>query len=250
MLNRLRILPRRLHGLWWTAPGTCVIALACLFVFAVQCVSSRVEFISSVSFDHPFTYLFSLHLPLVAEGFFWQPATYAFLHGSSFHLAVNLVGLLVFGTALERELRTGIFLRTFFLGSIIGGIVWALLDYAAPFIARFIEAGLPHGETLIRLLHITPVSQPGVCMGASAGLFALMGLYAVVFANRKLLVLLYFVLPLKMRARTMGYAILALTVADALFAYSNTAYTAHLGGFFTGAWLGLQLRHKGYGDER
>ena len=228
MLNRLRIVTQRLRGLWFYAPATCVLALICVVVFAAQCVLSGVEFQIGHPFAEPFTYLFGLHLPLLVEGFFWQPLTYAFLHGSPLHLALNMVGLVLFGAALESQLRTHRFLVLFFASAILGGIVWAL------------------GDGLFWYFKDMPC---GTCIGASGGVYGLIGAYTALYANRKLLVLIYFI-PLRLRGKTLALVILLITAVDAWLGFTHTAYAAHFVGLVTGWILGRRLRREGFGEGR
>ena len=45
----------------------------------------------------------------------WQPVTYMFIHGGFWHLFVNMWGLLMFGSALERAIGPKKYLLFFFV---------------------------------------------------------------------------------------------------------------------------------------
>lgn len=45
--------------------------------------------------------LLALHFPLSDEFHWWQPITHMFMHGSIMHIAFNMFGLYMFGSALE-----------------------------------------------------------------------------------------------------------------------------------------------------
>jgi membrane associated rhomboid family serine protease len=209
------------------APATCALALACGVVYAAQRVMTGVPFMMGHPFAEPFTYIFGIHPPLLAGGFFWQPLTYAFLHGPWWHLFCNLFGLVLFGGALEAELRTPRFLRLFFASSVLGGLCWALGQWV---IVRFAGA-----------------EDYGTCIGASGGVYGLIGAYTALYANRKLYVLLYFI-PLRLRGKTLAMVIVLLTILDALLGITQTAYAAHLAGFVVGWLYGCRLRRQGYGE--
>ncbi len=227
MRKGLRIVSGRLRGLWFLAPATCVFALICIVVFVMQQVLEHVPFMVRHPFIEPFSYIFGLHPPLLAQGFFWQPLTYAFLHGSQWHLLLNMLGLVLFGLALEGELRTRRFLLIFLGSSVLGGLFWAL------------------GEWLWTCYTGAPAY--GTCIGASGGVYGLIGAYTALYANRKLLVLLYFI-PLRLRGKTLALVILLLTVLDAILRFTNTAYAAHFAGLVIGWLIGKHLLRQGYGE--
>jgi len=87
----------------------------------------------------------------------------------------------------------------------------------------------------------------GMCVGASGGVYGLIGVYAALYANRKLYVLLLFI-PLRLQGKTLAVVILLLTLLDALFGFTRTAYAAHLVGFVVGWLYGCRLRRRGYGE--
>ena len=217
----------RLRGLWHTAPATLALASACVAVFAAQRTMAGTEFLLGRAFLEPFLYLFGIHPPLLfSEGFFWQPLTYAFLHGSWFHLAVNLLGLMLFGFSLEGEFGTRRFRALFFTSAMLGGLLWA--------------AG--NG-----LWHLRTGDPCGTCVGASGGVYGLVGAYAALYANRKLYVLIAFV-PLRLRGKSLAIVILLLTVLDAALDFTGTAYAAHFVGFVAGWLLGRRWRNLGFGE--
>src|SRR5512142_215788 len=58
---------------------------------------------------------------LVLNGFFWQPFTYMFVHANLTHLLVNMLGLLFFGPAVEKELGSKEFILYYFLTGVLAG---------------------------------------------------------------------------------------------------------------------------------
>ena len=76
--------------------------------------------------------------------------------------------------------------------------------------------------------------------GASAGAFGLVAAFAVLFPDQRLVMLLFFIIPLVMRARTLLWLSVALAVLGILLPYfgigfmGNIAHAAHLGGILTG----------------
>ncbi len=140
-----------------------------------------------------------------------QLVTYAFLHDTHgfWHILWNMLFLGFFGPALEDELGKRGFLRLYFGGAIVGGLVqWAW--WAA-------------------------TGSPGVVIGASGAVYTVLVLYALKWPHR--LVYVWFVLPVPI------WLLAVLRVAgDALDLWrgssDGTAVLVHLGGAAFGLlWL-------------
>lgn len=136
----------------------------------------------------------------------WQLLSYGFIHGSLPHLAVNMLGLWMFGTVLERTLGSGPFLR-YYLGCVLG-------------------AGL------LQLLVATQASEPYPTVGASGGLYGLLLAYGLLFPHHRIL-LLFPPIPLPARFAVVLFAALELLLGISGTA-SGIAHFAHLGGLITG----------------
>lgn len=136
----------------------------------------------------------------------WQLIGYGFSHYSGLHLAVNMIGLLMLGLAMENEWGE-IRMALFYLVSIaFGGLVQLGL------------AGVP-------------------TVGASAGIFGLMTAFCVVFPERK--VWLFFI---PMQAQTLLVVSVAIEVIQELTGITpGIAHWAHLGGVL-GAGMQLVIR--------
>ncbi len=144
----------------------------------------------------------------------WQVFTYAFLHGGIIHLLFNLFTLWMFGCEVERILGS----REFLLFYLISGV----------------GAGLCH------LLFNAHSSVPVI--GASGAIYAVLVAFALLFPDRVITLLLFFVLPVQLKAKHM----VAIFVAISLFtgiesnifgSRDGVAHLAHLGGALTGFLL-------------
>ena len=228
--------------------GPALLAGVCLAVFAAQRIAGRADVLTGYSFADVLTFAFGLHGPLLARGFFWQPLTYLFLHGSLLHLAMNTVTVLFFGGALEEELGRRRFYGLFFVTGVLGGLGWLALDAAEPGLARLLESASWPGaaELAHRLTAAHAGGRFGVCIGASAAVFGLIGAYAALFPRRRVVVLLGW--PVQMRARTLALLLGAVTVAEMLLHRGQVAYAAHLAGGVAGYFVGRRLRRGGLGD--
>jgi len=152
------------------------------------------------------------------EGRYWQPVSYMFLHGGILHLLVNTLGLYFAGREVEGICGPRHLLGVYFLGGILGGI-----------------AQLIAGPSTIEII------------GASGGVCAVLLAFTTILPELEITALIFFVLPLRMRAKWLGRAVIVTSVFFQLFAtgHDPVAHGAHLGGAITG-WL--YTRRLGYGS--
>jgi membrane associated rhomboid family serine protease len=146
-------------------------------------------------------------LPLLAP---WQLVTYSFLHGSLMHLAFNMFALWMFGTELERVWGARRVATAYFLSVVTGALMHLLVAGA------FGGGGAP-------------------VVGASAGVFGLLLAYALVFPNRKIM-LLFPPIPMPARLFVLLYVLLELYLG-VTGTQSGVAHFAHLGGLLGGWWI-------------
>ncbi|MBL7077670.1 MAG: rhomboid family intramembrane serine protease [Kiritimatiellae bacterium] len=157
-----------------------------------------------------FTYLFALRRSGLIAGMIWQPVTYMLLHGNWLHILLNMLIVFMFGRELERLLGARRFLLLYIGSGVIGGLGWVMM------------------------------SARGYCIGASGGVFGLIGMYAALFPNRPITLLLFFVLPITLRARVLALILAAISLV-LMFGDGNVAHAAHLAGGLAGYWFGAQL---------
>ena len=227
----------RLRGLFYTAPAAITLAAVCFFVFLVQQAAARVEFVYGYSFGQALVACFGLNWPLLIRGFFWQPFTYLFLHAGWAHLGLNMLAVLLFGSALEAEIGGRRFWRIFLTGGVLGGLGWLAVTAALPFlpsadgltlwIPPSVRTWLGVGNSAGRTL------DAALCIGASGGVFGLIGAYAALFPRREVYVLLI-VFPVRLKARTLAWVLGAAAIAEAVFVQSQVANAAHLAGGLAG----------------
>ena len=239
----------RLRNFYYLAPAAIHLAAVCFLVFSVQLVTARVEFAWGYTFANAIEACFALNWNLLKSGFFWQPFTYALLHGGWFHLAMNTLVILLFGAGVEAEVGAKRFLRIFFFGSVLGGLGWlgllALMPYLPPIdtLAQWVPDAV---RRWVPLVSTRDTLNTAMCVGASGGVFGLIGAYAAMFPNRIVYVLIPF--PVKVRARVLAIILGILTVVEAITIQSNVAYAAHLIGGLAGYQYGVLLRRKGFRD--
>ena len=144
------------------------------------------------------------------HGFVWQLLTYQFMHGGLLHLLLNCWAIYVFGREVEETLGLKSFLTLYFTSGVIGGLFQGL-------------AGVLLGGAFA-----APV------VGASAGAFGLVAAFATLYPERPLMLLLFFIIPVSMRAKFLLLFSALLTVFGLVFPMDNIAHAAHLGGMLTG----------------
>lgn len=153
---------------------------------------------------------FALSAVGLEHHFYWQLLTFQFMHGGIWHLLLNCFAIYMFGRAVEETLGRRSFLVLYFASGVIGGLF----------------------QVLAALL--VPSQFSGAVVGASAGAFGLTAAFAVLYPNRPLTLLLFFVLPITMRAKYLLLISGLLAVFGLVFRSDNVAHAAHLGGMLTG----------------
>ena len=150
----------------------------------------------------------------------WQIVTYGFLHGSTMHIAFNMIALYTFGAAIERLFGSRFYLLYYF----------ACVVSAA--VCHLIVTGLMGGPSL-----------PTV--GASGGIYGLLLAYGLYFPNQRVMLLIP---PIPMKARTLVIAFAAIELFLGVTGVTGTgiAHFAHLGGML-GGWLMIEYRKRGGG---
>ena len=157
------------------------------------------------------------YLPLslegIEKGYVWQLLTYQFMHAGWFHIFMNSWVIYFFGQELESWLGGKKYLALVLSSGVVGGVV----------------------QMLVALLW--PQYFGGAVVGASAAGFGLIAAYGAMFPDRELQMLLLFVFPVTLRART--FLIGSAVVALAGFAFPDVilpgvAHAAHLGGMAMG----------------
>ena len=152
----------------------------------------------------------------------WQPVTYMFMHGGFWHLFVNMWGLLMFGSALERAIGPKKYLLFFF----VTGLGALLVHFGVQYLmARsFLEAG-PANQSYIDMLR-TPT------LGASGALYGIQIGYAMLYPDDKWTLLFP---PVTLKAKWFVLIFIAIELFTGVTGtLDGIAHFAHLGGALFG----------------
>lgn len=151
------------------------------------------------------------------DGHYWQILSYAWVHSTSLpiHILFNMLMVWVLGGEIERILGSLRFLMIY-----LGGAIAAALTFwvFAPFQWEGVE-------------------------GASGSAFALLTALAVLCPNRRLSVLLLFVIPMRMKVVTLAWVTCGIEVICMIFDWLPfVSHSAHLGGALFGVALTFLLK--------
>jgi membrane associated rhomboid family serine protease len=162
----------------------------------------------------------ALQVDELLRGYVWQLLTYQFLHGGLLHILLNCWGIFAFGRDVEEALGKRTFLLLYFISGMVGGVlqVLASLGWQGHF--------------------------GGAVVGASAGLFGIIAAFAMMYPNRSLTLLLFFVIPVTLRAKTLLLVSGAIAIFGILFPGDHIAHAAHLGGMLAGMVFIRQMRDQ------
>jgi len=152
------------------------------------------------------------------RGFVWQPVTYMFLHGGIWHILINMFVLWFFGREVEYFIGPSDFTRLYFLGGLAGAALWLAFNF----------------------------NTSGQVLGASAAVLACIVAFATLFPEREITLLLFFVIPIRLKAKYLALIAVAIDLVPVMtHSISNVAHLAHLGGALLGY---VYIKSLGYGS--
>jgi membrane associated rhomboid family serine protease len=197
----------RLRWSWTTA---LLAAYAVVFVAEILASPAPRQLIPGNAFCNEY---FALSKEGIEQGFVWQLVTYQFMHAGLLHLLLNCWAIYVFGRELESLLGGRRYLALMFSSGIIGGVVQVLTAM------------------------VWPELFGGSVVGASACAFGLVAAFAMIFPERELMMLIFFIIPVRMKAKTLLIFSAVLAVMGITFheyVMPGVAHAAHLGGMAMG----------------
>jgi membrane associated rhomboid family serine protease len=155
----------------------------------------------------------------IHKGHIWTLVTYAFFHVGWLHLLLNGLVLYFANDIIEQCASPPHILGIFTTASFGGGCLWLCLRW-------------PTMNTLV---------------GASAGIMGLLAYVCMTFPQRTLFVLLFFVIPIRMRLKTLFLCLFLLEsygfLAYEILGYGFVAHSAHIGGLISGTLYFFIQKH-------
>ena len=142
----------------------------------------------------------------------WTILSYSFLHSTAgfFHIFGNMLGLFFLGRIIEPLIGKERFLGLYLGGALIGGLVYLFFHF----------------------------SDSGPVIGASAAVMAILALFCLLYPERPITLLLFFILPVTVKPKWVFWGSLVISIGGILFyelpGQSYVAHSAHLGGMLAG----------------
>jgi membrane associated rhomboid family serine protease len=192
-------------------PATRILIAANVAIFVLQLLAGRHWL--------PVLEMFALSPSGLREGALWQLVTYQFLHANELHILMNMLGLWFVGRELERVVGTRRFVALYLGGGVVAGLAQMLF-----------------------------ASGGGPLIGASGSVFAVLLAFTTLFPSLPVTALVFFVLPVRMRARTLGLVAVAASVIFWISgAEPGIGHLAHLGGCLAG-WIFGRVYRTRFGE--
>jgi membrane associated rhomboid family serine protease len=147
----------------------------------------------------------------------WQIVTYSFLHGNELHILVNMLGLYMFGSEVERVLGQRRYVTYYFVSVLTAALAQLTMSALDP-------------------------GPPFPTVGASGGIFGLLLAYGMFFP-RRIVMLIFPPIPMPAWLFVIVYAGIELYLG-VTGTQAGVAHFAHLGGML-GGYLLLRYWRRG-----
>lgn len=177
-----------------------------------------------------------------------QLLSHLFIHGGLMHLLLNMLGLWIFGSAIERAIGAWKFLLFYVIAGLGAGCIYQLISYYQfnDGVAPLLASGVSYNEMVnvfssykyftqfpnteqASIIFATPV------VGASGALYGILAAFMYLFPNHKMIFLF---LPFPIAAKFFVPVLLLIDLVSGMTGFSlfgsNIAHAAHIGGAITG----------------
>ncbi len=197
-----------------------------VFVFILQSLT-QVTPVIDISLERWFAFDY---LRVMYEYRIWQIFTYMFLHANWWHLLFNMLALYFIGSDVEREWGSKSFLQYYLACGFGAGIFIFLSDFISV------------------LIDPNNISFLGITLGASGAIFGLILAFSILFRDREITLLLFFVIPVTIRGRNLLLISLFLTIFFPLLMGGGVkiSHSGHIGGALSGFLFLLMFRKNPY----
>jgi len=211
--------------------------------------------------------MFALYFFQSSNFYYFQIISYMFVHANFMHLLMNMFGLYMFGSILEKIWGGQRFLFFYLFCGVGAGLLHEAIQYFHDYasIRKALELALanPNSDFMIdyfnrfggsnatnggmnataAMENYSEYTTQNPVVGASGGVFGILMAYGYLFPNSEMFV---FPLPIPIKAKylVMGFAFYELYAGKAAAAGDNVAHFAHLGGMLFAVILLLIWRQK------
>jgi len=150
------------------------------------------------------------------EGRWWTLVTHLFLHGNLLHLFVNVLALWFIGPEVERMLGWVRFLIVYLVSGVAGGLLQTAFS-----------------------------SPQAELVGSSGAVCGVLLAFTTTYPQLRLRALLFFIVPVNMKAQTLGWGLIGISLLMAVFnIFPRIGHLAHLGGALAGVALTWWWRRR------
>jgi membrane associated rhomboid family serine protease len=163
-----------------------------------------------------------------------QFITHMFMHGSFTHLFFNMIGLWMFGVALEHRYGSKKFLQFYILTGLGAAVLHMGILYFEMESVMDIYRKLP-AEDQLSLLYDPKFKVNVATLGASGAVFGCLAAFGYLYPNS--IIYIDFLIPIRAKWMVLIYAGMELMLAIRNSAGDTVAHFAHLGGALTGFLL-------------
>lgn len=201
----------------------------------------------------------------------WQILSHMFMHADFSHLLFNMIGLWMFGSAVEKAFGRNKFLFLYFSAGLGAYLLHFGIDYFGYMndLSQLASIGYQKSEVVSiisegqylkewdSVLGAGNANQLGLdfnipMLGASGAIFGILVAFGMLFPNAELMLIF---LPIPVKAKYFIPILIALDLFSgftgrAIFSPANTAYWAHIGGALTGFLIMLYWRKNQFNKHR
>ena len=163
-----------------------------------------------------------------------QFITHMFMHGSFTHLFFNMIGLWMFGVALEHRYGSKKFLQFYILTGLGAALLHMGILYFEMEPIMDIYRKLP-AEDQLSLIDDPTFKLNVATLGASGAVFGCLAAFGYLYPNS--IIYIDFLIPIRAKWMVLIYAGMELMLAIRNSAGDTVAHFAHLGGALTGFLL-------------
>ena len=163
-----------------------------------------------------------------------QFITHMFMHGSFTHLFFNMIGLWMFGVALEHRYGSKKFLQFYILTGLGAALLHMGILYFEMEPIMDIYRKLP-AEDQLSLIDDPTFKVNVATLGASGAVFGCLAAFGYLYPNS--IIYIDFLIPIRAKWMVLIYAGMELMLAIRNSAGDTVAHFAHLGGAITGFLL-------------